>query len=73
MKKELRKIGFILVAATSMFAFSCGGAEEPTTETPPVTPEVEEPVVTPEPEPVPADTMAACDESGACDAAPATH
>lgn len=77
MKKEFKKIGFILVASVSLFLTACGGAEEPTTETPAETPAetpvVEEPVVT---EPVAVDTNAmACDE-GACegaDAAPATH
>ena len=72
MKKELRKIGFVLVAATSMLAFSCGGAEEPTTETAPETPVTEVPVVIEEPVVVEVDTTggAAC-EGGACDTAPA--
>jgi len=65
MKKEFRKIGFVLVAATSMFAFSCGGAEEPTTETAPEAP-VEAPVVVPVETPVVVDTTAAC-EAGACE------
>lgn len=29
---NVRKMGFVLVAATSMLAFSCGGGEEETTE-----------------------------------------
>lgn len=84
MKKELRKFGFVLVAATSMLAFSCGGAEEPTTETPAETPTetpAETPVEEPVTEPVTEDTSAAaaCDagacEAGACEGAdkPAAH
>ena len=72
MKKELRKIGFVLVAATSMLAMSCGGAEEPTTETPPTEPVVEEPVVIEEP--VVEDTTAqACEGADACDATEPAH
>jgi len=62
MKKELRKIGFVLVAAASMLAYSCGGTEEPKTETEPETPEV---VVEPSCEP-------ACDGT-TCDGGDSTE
>ena len=74
MKKEFKKIGFILVASVSLFLTACGGAEEPTTETPAETP-TETPVEAPVEAPVetPVDTAAACDagacEGGACDGA----
>jgi hypothetical protein len=82
MKKEFKKIGFILVAAVSMFVVSCGGAEEPTTDAPATEPTTEpatEPVVEPAVEPATTDTAAACEagacEGGACDGAekPAAH
>lgn len=67
---NLRKIGFAVVAASSMLVFSCGAEEA--TEATEATPA--EPVVTPAPEPAPepvaADTAApACDGAEACEAA----
>lgn len=65
---NLRKIGFAVVAASSMLVFSCG-AEEATeaTEAPAEAP-VETPAPEPAPEPVAADTAApACDGGDACD------
>lgn len=52
---SLRKLGFVLVAATSMFAFSCGSADEATDITDaPATEEI-------------IDEAGAC-EAGACEA-----
>lgn len=68
---NLRKIGFAVVAASSMLVFSCGAEEaEATTEAPVETPA--EPVVA---EPVPAEPVAAdtaamnCDGGESCEAA----
>ncbi len=68
---NLRKIGFALVAASSMLVFSCGAEEttEATTDAPAETP-AETPAPEPVAEPVAADTAAmACDGAEACEAA----
>jgi hypothetical protein len=68
---NLRKIGFAVVAASSMLVFSCGAEEaEATTDAAPA--ETPAPEVAPEPvaEPVAADTTApACDGGDSCDGA----
>ncbi len=68
---NLRKIGFAVVAASSMLVFSCGAEEaEATTDAPAA--ETPAPEVTPEPvaEPVAADTAAMnCDGGESCEAA----